>query len=197
MYTPCISEVAGNIALNCAHPIVGGYTGRAVLIPYSANPVLTQSEDNPRIIEAIAIDTSAKVVAVDNVMATPFDGSSTASNAENGRAQFLKTIACRVPQRGAAIAQDVLEPILNSSQGFLMVAEKADKVGDGSFEVIGALQPMKATADGTSRNENENGGDWTITLTCTEQWAEAVLLPEAGTYAAAKSAFEALLAKAF
>lgn len=204
MYTSCISEVAGNIAMDCAQPIVGGYTGRAVLIPWSVNPTLTQDSGNPRIISGIALPTSAKVIVVDNVMQTPFDGSSTQSTAENGRPAFTKTIVVRIPLRGAVASKNVIEPLVNSAQGFLMVAEKNDKAGHGSFEVIGALQPLKATGDGTSRTESENGGDYTATLSCTEAWAEAELFvdgseetPAVSDYAASKAAFEALIAKGY
>lgn len=202
MYTSCISEVAANVAVNCEHPQVGGYTGRAVLIPYSANPVLTQNSQNPRIINDIAIDSSAHVIMVDNVMPTPFDGSSKQSTAENGRPTFNKTFAFRIPLRGAQVSADIVEPLLNSAQGFLCVAEKQDKVGHGSFEVIGALQPLKVNGDGIAQNEAENDGDITVTMSCTEAWYEAELFPadiegREQQYKKAKQLFEGLIAKAF
>lgn len=194
-YNPCISEIANNIAINCASPIVGGYTGRAVLIPYASNPAFTQDSQNPRIVSAITLGDSAKVVVVDNIFAEPFSGSQTASSADSGRAQYTKTIAMRLPQRGAGYSKDVIEPLVNSAEGFCAVLEKKDKVGDGSFEIVGFLQPLKATADSISRDENANGGDWSITLTCVEGWAEVTLFDT--DYATSKEAFEALLAKAF
>lgn len=204
-YQSCITEVAQNIAGDCNKPIVGGYTGRAVLIPYTANPVLTQpNAANPRIISAIAIDDNAHVIMVDNVMASPFDGSTKQSTAENGRPATQKTFAFRVPLRGAIASKDVIEPLLNSAQGYLAVIEKQDKAGHGSFEVVGALQPLKATGDGTSQTESENGGDTTVTMACTEAWWEAELFvdgsgqnPVVSDYAASKAAFEALIALAF
>lgn len=195
MYTSCISEVAANIAVNCAHPQVGGYTGRAVIIPYSANPVLTQDTQNPRIVNGIAIDSSAHVIMVDNVMPTPFEGSSKQSTAENGRPAFNKTFALRIPLRGAIASKDIVEPLLNSAQGYICVAEKQDKVGHGSFEVIGALQPLKTNGDGIAQNEAENDGDITCTMSCTEAWYEAELFDT--DYATSKKVFEELIAKAF
>lgn len=201
MYQSCISEVAANVAVNCSHPIVGGYTGRAVLIPYTANPVLTQDTQNPRIINAIAIDEGKNVIMVDNVMPTPFDGSSKASTAENGRASFNKTFAFRIPLRGAIASKEIVEPLLNSAQGYICVAEKQDKVGHGSFEVIGALQPLKTNGDGISQNEGENDGDTTVTMSCTEAWFEAELFVAGASgksdYQASKEAFEDLIALAF
>lgn len=200
MYQSCISEVAANVAINCNHPQVGGYTGRAVLIPYSANPVLTQSASNPRIINGIAIDEEAHTIMVDNVMPTPFDGSSKQSNTESGRPTFTKTFAFRIPLRGAEVSKEIVEPLLNSAQGYLCVAEKQDKVGHGSFEVIGALQPLKTNGDGIAQNEGENDGDISCTMSCTEAWFEAELYPASATgsgYVEAKALFEGLIAKAF
>lgn len=202
-YQSCIGEVAANVAVNCSSPQVGGYTGRAVLIPYSIGPKLTQDTQNPRIIHAISIGTSDHVIMVDNVMPSPFNGSNKQSNADNGRPSFVKTFAFRIPLRGAVVSKEIVEPILNSSQGFLCVAEKQDKVGHGSFEVIGALQPLKVNGDGITQNEAENDGDTTVTMSCRESWYEAELFvqgsPETGEtdYSASKAAFEALIAKAF
>ena len=75
----CVGNIAGNIGLNCESPIEGGYTGRGVLIPMEAVPVLTKDASNPRVISAIAIAQNAKVVLVDNEGQTPFDGSQTAT----------------------------------------------------------------------------------------------------------------------
>lgn len=202
MYQSCISEIAANVAINCNQPQVGGYTGRAVLIPYSANPVLTQDSQNPRIINGIAIDESAHVVMVDNVMPNPFDGSNKQSNAENGRPIFTKTFAFRIPLRGAVMSKEIVEPLMNSALGYMCVAEKQDKSGHGSFEVIGALQPLKTNGDGIGQNEGENDGDITVTMSCSEMWYEAELYAAtvaqgSNGYAESKVLFEELIAKAF
>lgn len=195
MYESCINEVAANVAVDCQHPQVGGYTGRAVAVPFSINPTLTQNTSNPRIVEGIAIPEGKNVIMIDNVMPSPFDGSSKASTAENGRLSFTKTFAFRVPLRGAIASKDIIEPLLNSAQGYLVVAEKKDKAGHGSFEVIGLLSPMKTNGDGVSQNEAENDGDVTVTMSCTEPWFEAELFST--DYATSKQLFEDLISKAF
>lgn len=185
----CIGEIAGNIAQNCVHPLVGGYTGRAILIPYSANPVFTQSADNPRIVSAIALSEGAKVCAVDNV-GPNFDGSGTASTGDTGFVQFTKTFAFRILERGGEMSKKVLEPIVKSAQGFVAILEKQDKVGDGSYEIVGMLAPLKATADGTTRTESENGGAWSVTMSATESWADVALL--VSDYAGTKAYFDTM-----
>lgn len=193
----CIGNIAGNIGLNCESPIEGGYTGRAVLIPMEAVPVLTKDAQNPRIVSAIAIASGAKVVLVDNEGVTPFDGSQTTGNNDAGYVRFQKTIAVRLPERGANFAETVLEPLVKSGRGFIGVFEKVDRVGDGSFEVIGAQSPLKVVDPSTvTRTESTTGGGaWQATLQSTEVYAESVFFSQ--DYETSLAAFEALLAKAF
>ena len=63
----CIENIAGSIRPNCAHPLTAGYTGRGVLIPYSAITALVQNSDNPRIVESV---TAGTVVEIDNTAVT-------------------------------------------------------------------------------------------------------------------------------
>lgn len=192
----CVSNIAGNIGLDCQNPIEGGYTGRGVLIPMEAVPVLTKDAQNPRIISAIALASGAKVVAVDNEGSAPFDGSSTTGNADAGFTKFVKVISVRMPERGADFAKDVVEPLVKSGRGFIGIFEKLDRVGDGSFEVIGAQSPLKVTDPSTvTRQENANGGAWVANLQSSELYAESVLFDT--DYATTLAKFEALLASAF
>ena len=192
----CVSTIAGNIGLDCEHPIEGGYTGRGVLIPMESNPVLTRDAQNPRIIKSITLTENAKVCVVDNAGAAPFDGSSTTGNNDSGFPKFTKAMALRILARGAAASKDVIEPLVKSGRGFIGIFEKVDQVGDGSFEVIGAQSPLKCADPATfTRSETANGGAWSGTLQCSEHWAELVLFDT--DYETSLAAFEALLAKGF
>ena len=192
----CVSTIAGNIGLDCDHPIEGGYTGRGVLIPMESNPVLTRDAQNPRIIKSITLAENAKVCVVDNAGAAPFDGSSTTGNNDAGFPKFTKAMALRILARGAEASKDVIEPLVKSGRGFIGIFEKVDQVGDGSFEVIGAQSPLKCADPATfTRSETANGGAWSGTLQCSEHWAELVLFDT--DYETSLAAFEALLAKGF
>lgn len=192
----CVSTIAGNIGLDCDHPIEGGYTGRGVLIPMESNPVLTRDATNPRIIKSITLAESAKVCVVDNAGTAPFDGSSTTGNNDAGFPKFTKAMALRILARGADASKDVIEPLVKSGRGFIGIFEKVDQVGDGSFEVIGAQSPLKCADPATfTRSETANGGAWSGTLQCSEHWAELVLFDT--DYETSLAAFEALLAKGF
>lgn len=195
-YTPCAANIAANIALDCAQPIAGGYTGRAVLIPYASAPTIVRDETNPRKVSSITLASGAKCVAVDNVFADPFNGSNTQGSTDSGRGQFVKTFAFRIPLRGADVSRDIVEPLVSSAGGFIAVLEKNDKTPDGDYEVVGLLQPLKTDASTIARTESENGGDISAQMACTEQYFECTFVAGA-THAANLAAFEALLASAF
>jgi hypothetical protein len=73
-----------------------------------------------------------------------------------------------------------------------MILEKRDKVGDGSFEVIGYQNALRGDIAGVTRDESANGGDWIVPLTTVEKWAEVTLVGSAETYESAKKEFEGL-----
>ena len=190
-YTSCVSSIAANIAPDCANPQVGGYTGRGVLIPVGDAPVIVTDAENPRKIKSITPADGKKFVAVDNVISSPFSGSNTGSNADGGTVKYVKTVSMRVPLRGADASRDIVEPLAQSALGFILIAEKRDKVGDGSFEVIGYLDGLRVNADGVTRDESANDGATTVTMSCTEPWFEVVYLDT--DYSTTLEAFEGLL----
>lgn len=191
MALSCFGEAMASIAPDCNNPLVGGYTGRGALIPSDSITSVTASSSNPRILESITADT---IIGIENAVVTPFDGSTTASTADDGKMSFGKTISFRIPLRGANTAKNIVEPLAYSTTGYVAIVEKKDKVGDGSFEIIGYNQGLKVNADGIQRNENENGGDVSVTMSCTEGWFEATLFKT--DYATSKGLFEALLSEA-
>lgn len=189
--------------MNCASPLVGGYTGRGVIIDWEDVQGITQDSQNPRMVKAIALASSAKVCALDNAgLVTPLEGSNTTGGSDAGYIQFVKALSARILSRGAVSSAELVEPLVKSAHGFLVLLEKMDKVGDGSIEVVGLNSPMRVTDPASVvRNENENGGAVSFSMTATEHWFESTLVPtpEDGEsqWHASKAAFEALLANAF
>ena len=84
---------------------------------------------------------------------------------------------------------------MESPLGYLAVLEKKDRVGDGSYEVVGYGQGLTVNPDGIVRNENENDGDIVVTMSCEEQYFETTFFDT--DYATTKAAFETLMANAF
>ena len=190
----CSSILSGNITLDCDRPIVGGYNGEAVIVDWSYNPVITYDSANTRKIKSITCPQGG-VHIVENAFVTPFNGSTTAGNTDNGLNEYLKTVSFQIPMRGADTSRDLVEPFFNSSFGFLAVLPKRDRVGDGSFEVVGAKCALRGDITTLTRDENANGGRWGLSLTCRESFAEVDLTGEDGTYESAKTAYDNLKAQ--
>ena len=194
-YASCAGSLAANIAKNCAHPMAGGYTGRGLLIPLTNTLTFAVDTQNPRIITGITMGQSDKLAVIDNVWPSAFNESNTQSNADGGRPKYAKTFAFRIPLRGAGVSKDIVEPLMDSPLGFLAVLEKKDRVGDGSYEIVGYGQGLTVNPDGIMRNENENDGDIVVTMSCNEQFFEVTLFDT--DYATTKAAFEELMTKSF
>lgn len=195
-YTSCAATFAANIAKDCATPLTGGYTGRGVLIDLADVTAITRDGSNPRIITAITMKAGSYCCVIDNSFGPqPLTGSQTQSNTDDGMMKFLKTLTAMVPLRGAEASKEIVEPTFQSPLGYLAVLEKRDRSGDGSFEVLGSEQGLKATADGIVRNEYENGGATMVTMTCNETNFENVLFDT--DYASTLATFEALITKSY
>ena len=195
-YISCAAKIAANIQQDCNKPLVGGYTGRAVIMSAKdfERAEVVRSATNPRKILSIVLPPDGSVMAytIDNVFSAPFTGSTTAGNNENGRNGYLKTVSVRVPMRGADTSMKVIEPLVKDPNGFVMILEKRDKVGDGSYEVIGYQNALRGDIAGVTRDESANGGDWLVNLTTIEKWAEVTLVGSADNYETAKKEFEGL-----
>ncbi|HPL94998.1 MAG TPA: hypothetical protein PLK02_07850 [Paludibacteraceae bacterium] len=188
-YSPCVSAVAKNIVKNCSSPIVGGYTGRGVLVPLDKAPTFTVSAQNPRTI--VQIEVVDKFIAIDNVFTDPFAGTTKASNGDSGSIKHTKTFTFRIPQRGSDVSRDIVEALIASPLGFVAVLEKKDRVGNGSFEVIGYQDALKVTADGVTQDETANDGATTVTMSCSEHYFEVDLFDT--SYVLTLAAFETML----
>lgn len=195
-YTSCAATLADNIAKDCAKPLAGGYTGRGILIDLADVASFTVSGTNPRIISAIALATGKKVSVIDNAFSpSPLNGSNSQSNTDDGMMKFRKTLVLTIPKRGAKASKEIVEPTYQSPLGYVAILEKKDRNGDGSFELVGYEQGLKANADGIVRNEYENGGATIVTMSTNEVNYENVFYDT--DYATTLAAFETLMTSAY
>lgn len=195
-YASCAKALADNLAEKCSTPLVGGYTGRAFIVERSSVTLtLSSAAGIGTCATAITLGGAAKTAVIDNLQVSqPFNGSNTQSNADDGFIRYRKTVSFMVPLRGSSNSEGVIEPLANRA-GFILVAEKRDTVGNGSYEIIGAQQPLVVNEDGILRNEYENGGSVQVTMSCNEPAFECTFYDT--DYATTKAAFETLLAASF
>lgn len=195
----CYEEISKNIQMDCDNPMVAGDTGRALLFPQGTFVKIEGITGAPKGSVDVSPIEGKTFYAIDNVFVDPFSGSATQSNGESGRIQYQKTLNVRIPMRGVVVSREVVEAMHNSAGGYTLVVEKKNKNVDGAFEIIGLNVPAKPTADGTARNEGENGGDITMTLQTTEPHFENVFVhadSNVVSYETTKKRFDAMYAGA-
>lgn len=178
--------------MDCDKALTKGWTGRAVYIPWSVNPVPTFDGTNPRIVKSLG--TPSTVVGIYLPTTDPFNGSSVAGNADNSRVMYTKNFAVLVPAHGADVAKNTIEPLMKSAEGGIIIAERKDKRGLGSYVMIGVQDPAKVDPASYSRNETDNGGAAAMTFTCVEDFEEYNFFDT--DYATTKAAFDTLFAAA-
>ena len=170
----CVGDISCGIGILCNAPLEAGYRGRAILYP-AAGVTITRDATNPRRIASIALKSGYKSIKVDNVNLTPFAGSATTGNGDAGYPKFQKTLVMQVPQRGAEVSEKVIEP-LAFGRFVALVEMEQHNVRDGVIQVLGASQSLRVADPATiTRQEDANGGAWSVTLQCTEQYAEVDL----------------------
>lgn len=175
MTTQCPSDLSASIRLNCANKLIGGYTGRALLIPLGKGFTFTQDGTNPNKITDITAPTGTsapKPIAIDYAFITPFEGSSNAGNADAGMAMISKTLGIKLPDRGADFATKVTDPLLHSALGFVAIVEKKQNAIDGKYEVIGLENALKADPTSYTRDEAANNGAGSVNLVTSEYSTE-------------------------
>ena len=114
----------------------------------------------------------------------PFNGTNATFEQDNGR--YTKTLQFYYEGIGGDAAMDVVEP-LKSGQ-YVVLLQRKDHRGDGSFQLIGYQGGLTATAE----VQDEETGYWLITMTTSEPSAEVSFFDT--DYATTKTAFDTLLA---
>ena len=186
-YTPCAANLGANIAVDCSNPPRAGFTGEGILIDLGdVTPSVSVSSTNPRILESITVESGDKVCVVDNLWRDSMVAT-IAQNVENGRTTWDKTLPIRIPERSAVAAKNVIEPLASSH--FLGIFPTVDQ----RFIVLGYYGTFQASEN--SQSEGENGGDFAATMSVNEPFAVVEL--KSTDYAATKTIYDALKAKAF
>lgn len=190
--TSCTGSIAKSFADSCSSPLEGGYTGRALIFD-ARDIAFTFDASNPRKVTAITITEDKVPFAVINDGENPFTGSNLASNVEDGTSKYTKTVQFLDPKRGAAASADI-DALKALPLGFVVVAEKQDRVADGGYEIIGAYRGLKVNSDGVTRDEYANGGAYQVVASTKERYSEVCYV--LATHAAELEWFEARLAEA-
>ena len=193
-FTPCTSAgLTANLALDCAKPRIKGYEQVGIIILKSDIDLATTSVDatNPRIITSLALKAAKKAAVIYNSKNTPlpFNGTQAVYNREADA--YDKTVQFYYEGIGGAVSKNAIEPLKDGD--YVVVLERKQKYGAGSFQVFGWQKGLSAGNDGGAQVQDEETGYWLITMTTQEPFAEIELdVNGAGSYANTKEDFDAL-----
>lgn len=186
-FTPCTASLKANLSADCSNPRVKGYEQTGLIMNRAdidwTNT--TASAENPRIIETIKLKTSATAYVIYNQRNNPlpFDGTTTVYNSDEDA--YDKTVQFYFEGIGGQNSVDVVEPLKGGD--YVILLQRKDHRGDGSFQLFGYQSGMKATA----QTQDETTGYWLMTLTGQEPSAEVSFYKT--SYEATKTAFDALM----
>jgi hypothetical protein len=152
-----------SIKQDCEKPIVFGYLDTALFFNFS-DVNFAANAINYRQKTAVTIKTGAKPFAIYNPANIPFQGVQEEAVFDGIRPAYNKTVTFTVPMRGANASKDVIEPILKNREGFVVILACKDKVGDGSFPIIGSESGAVCTVQTRNNSDKAQGGEWQITL---------------------------------
>lgn len=187
-FTPCLGVITDSIDQDCNNQRVPGYEDIALIFNRSDIDwtAVTYDATNKRIVKSIAMATGKTPFVVYNprVNPAPFNGTNSTFNSDNNR--YDKTVQCYYEGIGGGAALTVVEPLKAGS--YVMLLQRKDHRGDGSFQLVGFESGLKATA----QVQDEETGYWLMTMTTNEPSADVSFFDT--DYATTKTAFDTLLA---
>lgn len=188
VFTPCLGVVTANLDTDCENPRVSGYEDVALLFNRSEIDwaSVTTDASNPRIVKSIAPLTGKKPYVIYNPRVNPAPFNGTNATFEQEANQYTKTVQFYYEGIGGAASVNVVEPLKAGS--YVVLLQRKDHRGDGSFQLIGFQAGVTATA----QVQDEETGYWLMTMTGSESFAEVSFFDT--DYATTKAAFDTLLA---
>lgn len=188
-FVPCTGSLAASITFNCANQRVAGYEDTALIM--NRNDIdwaaVTYDADNKRIVKTLAMKTGAKPFYIYNPRVNPVSFNGTNATFEKDSNRYTKQVQFYFEGIGGSAAADVVEP-LKSGQ-FVVLLQRKDHRGDGSFQLVGFEGGLTANAE----VQDEDTGYWLITMETSEPSAEISF--HNTDYATTKAAFDALFAQ--
>lgn len=187
-FSPCTAYLGANLSADCSNPRVRGY--EQVGLIFNREDIdwtsVTYDASNPRIVKTLAMATGKTPFVIYNQRNNPlpFDGTQTEYNGDTDN--YDKTVQFYFEGIGAANSEDVVEPLKGGD--YIVLLQRKDHRGDGSFQLFGMQAGLKATA----QVQNETDGYWLMTMTGSEPSAEVSFFNT--DFATTKSAFDTLLA---
>jgi hypothetical protein len=193
-FTPCTSVLGDSIDMNCNAPRIKGYEQTGFIVAKGDIDLATTtfSGTNPRIITNLGIRVGGVVGAVYNKKQNPLPFGGTKTTYNRDADAYDKVVQFYYEGIGGADAKNVVEPLKNGE--YVIVLQRKDHKGDGSFQVFGFQIGISASNNGGAQVQDEETGYWLMTMATQEPYAEMSLFNT--DYATTKDDFDTIMATA-
>lgn len=163
-----------DIIPDCNNPMTKGVQREAIIINRADIDTITRDEANPAIITALTLKSGKKGYKVIQMGKKPYNGTTAALQASDNGNTINKTVTIRILDAGPEIAQNILNPLLNSD--FVMVLRNNYKGADNKakYELYGLEQGLSVSAYDRDLYSEDAQAGYTIALT--EEGAPSVAL---------------------
>lgn len=150
---------------DCANPMTKGVQRDAVIINRADIEKITKDADNPAIITAIQLKSGKKGYKVVQLGKKPFNGTTTALQANDNGNTVNKVITIRIMDAGPEVSQNVLTPLLNSDFVVIFKNNYGGADGKARYEVFGAEQGLTVTAFDSDKYGEDAQAGYVVALT--------------------------------
>lgn len=173
----CDFKLAADLVANCENPSTKGLRNHGYIINYDDIDLdsCVRDEDNPNILQTIALKSGKKAHRIFVPGKTPFTG--TKKNLADGtyRKTFTKSVFIVILDNGPDVVNDIINPLANGQFVVILENKYGGKDGSNTFEVFGFEQGLTATALDDDKYSEDTDGGWSATL-------EESGAPSAGLY---------------
>lgn len=193
-FSPCTSDLGDSIDVNCTAPRIKGYEQSGFIVKKSDIDLVTTtiSGTNPRIITNLGIKAGGVVAAIYNKKQNPLPFGGTKTTYNRDADAYDKLVHFYYEGIGGTSAKNVVEPLKSSE--YVIVLERKDHRGDGTFQVFGYQVGVNSANNGGAQVQDEETGYWLMTMATQEPFAEMSLFDT--DYATTKTDFDAIMATA-
>ena len=177
----CVKYVLAGIERNCANPVQKGVEKTGWIINRDHVDLVNSVVNGVKITNLAFNDNAPDKPLFPIVIAgkTPFNGLKSSLVVGTYSNSWTKEAPIVILDTGAAVVENVINPLTAADSSFILIVENKFKGqdGDNAYEVFGFDQGLVASAGENDKYNEECGGGWKVTLT-EEAAAHAALFLE-------------------
>lgn len=165
----CVKYVMAGIERNCSNPVQKGVEKTGWIVNRDHVDLVNSVVDGAKITTLAFNDDAPEKPLFPIVIAgkTPFTGLKSSLVVGTYSNSWTKEAPIVILDTGAAVVENVINPLTAADSSFMLIVENKFKGNDGdnAYEVFGYDQGLVASAAENDKYNEETDGGWSVTLT--------------------------------